>query len=177
MKLSGEQADDRIVEVHWDPELDRWRMLRFRDDKPHGNFRTVVDNIIQSIADGVEKSMVSTLLVYISHLTCSLSAARSWPSHSQRVESASWSTTAKHSGPTAARSLGTQWPRRTTSAANCPTSIRTDRGLAVEQSVWPHDLCRDEKIDTPPPLAHFASSRCVARHAVFKCTNYSATHS
>ncbi|KAF8559638.1 mRNA capping enzyme, alpha subunit [Imleria badia] len=58
MKLSGEQIDDRIVEVHWDPELDRWRMLRFRDDKPHGNFRTVVENIIQSIADGVEKSML-----------------------------------------------------------------------------------------------------------------------
>jgi len=56
MKLSEEQVDDRIVEVHWDPELVRWRMLRFRDDKPHGNFRTVVDNIIQSIADGVEKS-------------------------------------------------------------------------------------------------------------------------
>ncbi|KAF8844897.1 mRNA capping enzyme [Paxillus ammoniavirescens] len=56
MKLSGEQYDDRIVEVHWDSELGRWRMMRFRDDKPHGNFRTVVDNIIQSIADGVEKS-------------------------------------------------------------------------------------------------------------------------
>ncbi|KAG9318544.1 hypothetical protein JVU11DRAFT_635 [Chiua virens] len=58
MKLSGEQFDDRIVEVHWDSELSRWRMMRFRDDKPHGNFRTVVDNIIQSIADGVEKSML-----------------------------------------------------------------------------------------------------------------------
>ncbi|KIK90558.1 hypothetical protein PAXRUDRAFT_675426 [Paxillus rubicundulus Ve08.2h10] len=55
MKLSGEQYDDRIVEVHWNSELGRWRMMRFRDDKPHGNFRTVVDNIIQSIADGVEK--------------------------------------------------------------------------------------------------------------------------
>ncbi|KAL4067692.1 mRNA capping enzyme [Scleroderma citrinum] len=56
MKLSGEQVDDRIVEVHWDPELSRWRMMRFRDDKPHGNYRTVVEKIIQSIADGVEKS-------------------------------------------------------------------------------------------------------------------------
>ncbi|KAN0077228.1 mRNA capping enzyme, catalytic domain containing protein [Tylopilus felleus] len=58
MKLSGEQIDDRIVEVHWDPELGRWRLLRFRDDKPHGNFKTVVENIIQSIADGVEKPML-----------------------------------------------------------------------------------------------------------------------
>ncbi|KAG8217569.1 mRNA capping enzyme, subunit alpha [Butyriboletus roseoflavus] len=58
LKLSGEQIDDRIVEVHWDPEHSRWRLMRFRDDKPHGNFRTVVDNIIQSIVDGVERPML-----------------------------------------------------------------------------------------------------------------------
>lgn len=72
MKISGEQIDDRVVEVHWDPELDRWRMMRFRDDKPHGNFRTVVENIIQSIADGVEKPMVSHVFVHLALLTCSL---------------------------------------------------------------------------------------------------------
>ncbi|KAF8912102.1 mRNA capping enzyme [Gymnopilus junonius] len=55
LKKSGEQVDDRIVEVHWDPSLSRWRMMRFRDDKPNGNHRSVVENIIQSIADGVEK--------------------------------------------------------------------------------------------------------------------------
>lgn len=55
MKLSGEQIDDRIVEVHWDPVVSHWRKMRFRDDKPNGNYRTVVENIIQSIADGVEK--------------------------------------------------------------------------------------------------------------------------
>ncbi|KAL0946714.1 hypothetical protein HGRIS_012899 [Hohenbuehelia grisea] len=55
MKASGEQIDDRIVEVHWDPTYSRWRMMRFRGDKPHGNHRSVVENIIQSIADGVEK--------------------------------------------------------------------------------------------------------------------------
>lgn len=59
MKLSGEQVDDRIVEVHWDPELSSWRKMRFRDDKPHGNYRTIVEKIIQSIADGVEKPTVS----------------------------------------------------------------------------------------------------------------------
>ncbi|KAF9014107.1 mRNA capping enzyme [Cyathus striatus] len=55
LKLSGEQLDDRIVEVHWDPTVESWRMMRFREDKPNGNHRSVVDNIIQSIADGVEK--------------------------------------------------------------------------------------------------------------------------
>ncbi|KAI0093972.1 mRNA capping enzyme, catalytic domain-containing protein [Irpex rosettiformis] len=55
MKASGEQMDDRIVEVHWDTSVKGWRMMRFRDDKPNGNHQSVVDNIIKSIADGVEK--------------------------------------------------------------------------------------------------------------------------
>lgn len=89
MKLSGEQIDDRIVEVHWDPELGRWRMLRFRDDKPHGNFKTVVENIIQSIADGVEKPMVGApprLLIpsNVFPISCLL-AARLFVVHGKRV--------------------------------------------------------------------------------------------
>lgn len=59
MKLTGEQIDDRTVEVRWDPSLSRWRMMRFRDDKPNGNHRDVVEKIIQSIVDGVEKDIVS----------------------------------------------------------------------------------------------------------------------
>ncbi|KAI0362410.1 mRNA capping enzyme, alpha subunit [Trametes cingulata] len=55
MKLSNEQLDERIVEVHWDSAGECWRMMRFRDDKPHGNHKSVVDNIIKSIADGIEK--------------------------------------------------------------------------------------------------------------------------
>ncbi|KAK2466698.1 hypothetical protein APHAL10511_000956 [Amanita phalloides] len=55
MKLSREQIDDRIVEVHWDPVMSRWRLMRFRDDKPSGNHKNIVENIISSIADGVEK--------------------------------------------------------------------------------------------------------------------------
>ncbi|ETW85966.1 hypothetical protein HETIRDRAFT_438535 [Heterobasidion irregulare TC 32-1] len=58
LKASREQIDDRIVEVHWDPSVEGWRMMRFRDDKPHGNHRKVVENIIQSIADGVEKEAI-----------------------------------------------------------------------------------------------------------------------
>lgn len=59
LKDSGEQVDDRIVEVYWDTAGEHWLMMRFRDDKPHGNHRSVVENIIQSIADGVEKDIVS----------------------------------------------------------------------------------------------------------------------
>jgi hypothetical protein len=44
--------------VRWDSEVSHWRMMRFRNDKPHGNHISVVDNIIQSIADGVEKEAV-----------------------------------------------------------------------------------------------------------------------
>jgi mRNA guanylyltransferase len=59
MKASGEQIDDRIIEVHWDTAESHWRMMRFRDDKPNGNYRTVAENIIQSIAEGIEKDAVS----------------------------------------------------------------------------------------------------------------------
>jgi mRNA guanylyltransferase len=61
MKSTGEQYDDRIVEVHWDRDVSHWRMMRFRDDKPNGNHRSVVDNIIQSVSDGVEKDAVGEL--------------------------------------------------------------------------------------------------------------------
>ena len=44
--------------MHWDTAAENWRMMRFRDDKPHGNHRDVVENIIQSIADGVERDVV-----------------------------------------------------------------------------------------------------------------------
>ncbi|KZP12558.1 hypothetical protein FIBSPDRAFT_913260 [Athelia psychrophila] len=55
LKQTGEQIDDRIVEVHWDSSRPGWRMMRFRDDKPNGNFKAVVHNIMQSIEEGVEK--------------------------------------------------------------------------------------------------------------------------
>lgn len=62
LKASGEQIDDRVVEVRWDPVGEHWRMMRFRDDKPNGNHRSIVEDIVQTIADGVEKDTVSALL-------------------------------------------------------------------------------------------------------------------
>jgi len=59
MKRGGEQYDDRVVEVTWDKERERWRFMRFRDDKLEGNFKTVVENIIRSIQHGVEAETVS----------------------------------------------------------------------------------------------------------------------
>lgn len=58
MKESGEQYDGRIVEVTWDAERQGWRMFRFRDDKPHGNHRSTVAKVLQSIGDGVEMDAV-----------------------------------------------------------------------------------------------------------------------
>lgn len=38
-------------------------MLRFRDDKHEGNFKTVVSSIIKSIEHGVEADEVSTRVI------------------------------------------------------------------------------------------------------------------
>ncbi|KAG8892861.1 Dcp1p-Dcp2p decapping enzyme complex alpha subunit, partial [Tulasnella sp. 403] len=54
MKETGEQYDDRIVEVVWSFEGKNWRILRFRDDKKDGNHKDVVASVIESIKDGVE---------------------------------------------------------------------------------------------------------------------------
>ncbi|KAJ2307787.1 hypothetical protein IWW55_000788, partial [Coemansia sp. RSA 2706] len=48
------QLDGRIVEAVRDPESSRWRVLRFRDDKAHGNHVSVISRIIESIGDGLE---------------------------------------------------------------------------------------------------------------------------
>ncbi|KAF9789900.1 mRNA capping enzyme [Thelephora terrestris] len=55
MKVSGEQFEERIVEVHWDPAVEGWKMMRFRDDKPTANHISTVESVIVSIRDGVEK--------------------------------------------------------------------------------------------------------------------------
>ncbi|CAG8624703.1 9463_t:CDS:10, partial [Racocetra persica] len=51
-----EPLENRIVEVTCETLKDnttRWRFLRFRDDKPHGNHYTVVEKIQESIMDGI----------------------------------------------------------------------------------------------------------------------------
>jgi mRNA guanylyltransferase len=68
LKLTGEQIDDRIVEVHWEPDHSRWRMMRFRDDKPNANHISTVEKVIQSIVDGVEKDAVRFLSFHLQPL-------------------------------------------------------------------------------------------------------------
>jgi mRNA guanylyltransferase len=63
MKATGAQYDDRIVEVSWDKEKETWRFMRFRDDKTDGNHISVIQNIIESIIDGVELDEVRFLPV------------------------------------------------------------------------------------------------------------------
>ena len=92
MKLSGNQIDNRLVEVHWDPKLSHWRMMRLRDDKPNGNHRSVVENIIQTIADGIEKETVNILFLprcILSHDISTL-AACTVSSYPKCVEGPSW---------------------------------------------------------------------------------------
>jgi hypothetical protein len=50
-----------VVEVVWDKDAETWKLLRFRDDKHDGNFKTVVTAIIKSIQHGVEAETVSCL--------------------------------------------------------------------------------------------------------------------
>lgn len=54
MKDSGEQFDDRVIEVCWDSDRGTWKMLRTRDDKPHANHKSIMQKIMVSIEDGVE---------------------------------------------------------------------------------------------------------------------------
>ncbi|BGP38679.1 Dcp1p-Dcp2p decapping enzyme complex alpha subunit [Rhodotorula kratochvilovae] len=76
-KRSGEQYDDRVVEVVWDRARDTWRLLRFRDDKFEGNYKTVVSSIIRSIEHGVEAEQLVAHAGRIRHAWKARAAARS----------------------------------------------------------------------------------------------------
>ena len=54
MKALGIPLNDKIVECAMDQEK-RWRFLRFREDKKHGNYSGVVNSVLESIKDAVGK--------------------------------------------------------------------------------------------------------------------------
>ncbi|KAG8746946.1 Dcp1p-Dcp2p decapping enzyme complex alpha subunit [Ceratobasidium sp. 414] len=64
-KSSGEQYDDRVVEVTWDSVTQNWIWHRFRDDKEHGNHQSVVGSILESVQDGVEAEQASMRIQYV----------------------------------------------------------------------------------------------------------------
>ncbi|GAA5898464.1 hypothetical protein JCM5296_000440 [Sporobolomyces johnsonii] len=84
-KASGEQYDDRVVEVVWDKHRETWKLLRFRDDKYEGNYKTVVASIIKSIQHGVEAEQLVANAGRVRHAWKAREAARRGhapPSHS-----------------------------------------------------------------------------------------------
>ena len=128
MKANGEQVDDRIVEVCWDPINENWRMMRFRDDKPQGNHRSVVENVIQSIADGVEKDTVGTVTALVGDLKLIFFflqnrtlASRSISHDKKRMESATATWPAHTTATTTATSITQkQWAAAAVFSCPCP---------------------------------------------------------
>ncbi|KAJ2723911.1 Dcp1p-Dcp2p decapping enzyme complex alpha subunit [Coemansia sp. Benny D115] len=54
--FANKDTNGRIVEAIFDPEFlppCKWRFMRFRDDKHNGNYKTVVERILQSIHDNI----------------------------------------------------------------------------------------------------------------------------
>ncbi|GAA5884757.1 hypothetical protein JCM6882_005380 [Rhodosporidiobolus microsporus] len=78
-KASKEQYDDRVVEVVWDATRETWKLLRFRDDKFEGNYKTVVASIIKSIQHGVEAEQLVAHAGHIRHAWKRREAARRAP--------------------------------------------------------------------------------------------------
>ncbi|KAK4058523.1 Dcp1p-Dcp2p decapping enzyme complex alpha subunit [Microbotryomycetes sp. JL221] len=106
-KESEEQYDDRIVEVVWDPQRQTWKMLRFRDDKPEGNYKTTVTSIIKSIQHGVEADELIAAAPEIKKAWKARAAARSQGKPPQQQDYAASSTQQAGSnayGPAAASS-------------------------------------------------------------------------
>ncbi|KAF9337360.1 Dcp1p-Dcp2p decapping enzyme complex alpha subunit [Podila minutissima] len=52
------ELQNRVVEVNYSPSDNTWRFFRFRDDKEHGNHSSVVQKVVHSIQDGVEREEV-----------------------------------------------------------------------------------------------------------------------
>ncbi|KAJ3371580.1 Dcp1p-Dcp2p decapping enzyme complex alpha subunit [Allomyces arbusculus] len=49
------RSSGKIIECNWDPELQRWQYMRFREDKNTGNHTDVYRKIMHSIQDGVTR--------------------------------------------------------------------------------------------------------------------------
>ncbi|EEB06677.1 mRNA guanylyltransferase Ceg1 [Schizosaccharomyces japonicus yFS275] len=64
LKESNTPLQGRIVECYLD-EQNRWRFMRFRDDKQNGNHRSTVRSVIESIEDGVTKEELLHEAYYI----------------------------------------------------------------------------------------------------------------
>lgn len=88
-KASKEQYDDRVVEVVWDAHRQIWKMLRFRDDKREGNYKSVVASIIRSIEHGVEAEAVRFALSLLQSLRGALDEAADLSLLSQSCNSSS----------------------------------------------------------------------------------------
>ncbi|MCJ1286325.1 Dcp1p-Dcp2p decapping enzyme complex alpha subunit [Xylographa opegraphella] len=59
MKALNEPLDERIVECYQDHH-NRWRFMRFRDDKKEGNYIDTVNSVIESIQDKIsEKDLIA----------------------------------------------------------------------------------------------------------------------
>ena len=54
MKALNEPLDDRIVECYQDTQ-NRWRFMRFRDDKKEANHISTVESVIESIQDKISE--------------------------------------------------------------------------------------------------------------------------
>ncbi|THH30347.1 hypothetical protein EUX98_g3822 [Antrodiella citrinella] len=122
LKANGDQLDDRIVEVHWDTENECWRMMRFRDDKPNGNHKSVVEGIIRSIADGVEKD---TLLARSNNIRNAWKVRNGQPTQPQVNQPSKPPPTSAPPGPTASGNPYKQPPPLPPSSVSGPSSRPT----------------------------------------------------
>ncbi|GAA5899943.1 hypothetical protein JCM8208_005548 [Rhodotorula glutinis] len=95
-KRSGEQYDDRVVEVVWDAARSTWRLLRFRDDKFEGNYKSVVSSIIRSIEHGVEAEQ---LVAHAARIKKAWKARQARRDEDERRAQAAHATSSRSHGP------------------------------------------------------------------------------